>query len=160
VRFARNPVSGYPSGDGSPSPRQRLYGLRFLLAGLLAAPTVTLASPRSVVSAITHRPEQAGQCFSTRVKQVTTRLAESDGRPVPGSGSAVVFADGHLNVEYQAVAAMDRSRPGDRVRLCVRNLPSPSCPKGDNRGIVYRAHNLRTGLTWVSSDAEHGCGGA
>jgi hypothetical protein len=150
---------GESGRDGATAGRVT-WSLGLVFAVCATAPIIAQAAPRSVVSSITHRPEHAGQCFSTRVRRVETRLQDGQGRDVPGTGSAIVFADGHLNVEYNAVAAMDRSRPGDRVRLCVRNLPAASCPKGDNRGIVYRVRNLRTGMSWVSSDAEHGCGGA
>jgi hypothetical protein len=34
------------------------------------------------------------------------------------------------------------------------------CPKGDNRGRVYRTTNLRTHKSWKLPDSEHMCGGA
>lgn len=118
---------------------------------------------RSVVSTITHKPERQGQCFSTRVKQVTFRLYDGGARrAVSGSGSKIIFADGHENVEYDQTPAIDTSRVGDPIRLCVRNLPAgpPDCPAEDTRGIVYKVKNLRTGKAWESSDATHTCGGA
>ncbi|USQ96917.1 hypothetical protein [Caulobacter sp. RL271] len=127
---------------------------------------VAAASPparTSVVSSVTHKPERQGQCFSTRIKQVTFRLFdETKKRPVPGTGSKIYFADGHENVEYNQVAEMDASRSGDPVQLCVHLLPAgpPSCPADDTRGIVYWVKNLRTGKSWESSDAPHNCGGA
>jgi hypothetical protein len=128
-------------------------------AGLLVLlASAAQAAPRSVVSSITMRPERLGQCFTTRVKRVETRL-EEDGEPVSDSGSAIVLRDGHYNVDYGQLPAIDRSRPGDPVKLCVIALPS-HCPRGDTRGIRYHGRNLRTGLSWQANDAEHMCGGA
>jgi hypothetical protein len=126
------------------------------LAGLLAGGA--LAQPRTAVSGVTHRPERLGQCFHTRVRRIESRL-EDDGKPIPGSGSAIVLADGHYAVAYEQLPGIDRSRPGDPVRLCVIDLPR-HCPAGDTRGILYRGRNLRTGLSWKAADAEHMCGGA
>jgi hypothetical protein len=42
----------------------------------------------------------------------------------------------------------------------VPGVDPTGCPKGDARGRVYRAWNLRTGKGWQAQDAEHGCGGA
>jgi hypothetical protein len=124
----------------------------------LALAGVAAASDRAARSDITHRTERVGQCFDTRVKHVETRL-EDNGEPVEDSGSAIVLVDGHYNVSYEQLRGMDRSRPGDRVRLCVIAVPR-HCPAGDNRGITYRGRNLRTGLSWRAMDAEHMCGGA
>ena len=125
---------------------------------LALASSAAVAAPDAVISGLTHRREHAGECFLTRVKRVETRL-EDDGRPVPDSGSAIELADGHYNVSYERVPAIDRSRRGDPVRLCVIGLPR-RCPPGDTRGILYRGRNLRTGLSWRAADAEHMCGGA
>jgi len=112
-----------------------------------------------MISGLTHRAEHVGQCVLTNVRRVESRLEDGEGHEIAGSGSAVEFADGHYNVDYDQLPGMDRSRPGDRVRLCVIKLPT-HCPKGDTRGIIYRAHNQRTGLNWVAHDSEHICGGA
>ena len=125
---------------------------------MLALTSASLAQPRAMASSVTRRPEHLGQCFITRVKRVEARL-EDHGRFVAGSGSAIELADGHYNVDYDQIPAIDRSRPGDAVRLCVIALPR-HCPPGDTRGIRYRGRNLRTGLGWKAADAEHMCGGA
>ena len=121
------------------------------------------SQPRAMRSGLTHHLEHVGDCFQTRVKQVTTRLAEDDGQghmvEVAGTGSAIVFADGHYNVAYQQIPAMDHSRPGDQVKLCVTSLPH-DCPPGDTRGISYCVKNLGRGGVWRARDAEHECGGA
>lgn len=134
-------------------------GLAFLaVSGAFTAPA--LAAPRSVISMTTHKREHVGQCFNTQVRQVTFRLFdEAVRRPVFGSGSKILFADGHENVEYDQVAVMDASRPGDPARLCVRSLPT-GCPAGDSRGITYFVEDIRTGKRWESSDSPHPCDGA
>jgi len=43
--------------------------------------------------------------------------------------------------------------------LCLVSIPA-GCPRGDVRGRIYRATNLRTGETWQAPDSEHSCGGA
>ena len=116
------------------------------------------AGSRAAYSDVTHRSEHLGQCFTSRVKHVESRL-EDNGRPVADSGSAIVLADGHYNVSYEQLRGIDRSRPGDLIRLCVVAVPR-HCPAGDHRGITYRGRNLRTGLSWRATDAEHFCGGA
>jgi len=97
---------------------------------------------------------QVGDCVETRVKAVSTRL---DG--VADSGSAVSYDNGLYQVSYATVDAVEQSRAGDPVRLCLVAVPD-DCPAGDERGKVYAATNRRTGLTWSLPDAEHMCGGA
>ena len=99
-------------------------------------------------------PTRVGQCSTTRVKWVGTRLDNT-----PGSGSAIQFMNGGLQVSYDQVAAVDRSRPGDPVRMCLISIPK-ECPPGDNRGRVYETTNLRARGSWSLPDAEHMCGGA
>jgi len=125
---------------------------------LAVATIAALAAAPSAMSGVTHHREHVGQCFTTAVAKVETRLVDGD-TPVKGSGSAIELADGHYNVSYDTLPAIERSRPGDPIKLCVIALPH-ACPKGDHRGIAYRGRNLRTGLTWKATDAEHGCGGA
>jgi len=123
------------------------------------ASAVLATGSHSIVSSVTKHRQHIGQCFSTRVLRVENRLVDGDGRYVPNSGSAIAFADGHYNVSYDQLKAIDQSRPGDRVSLCVISIPR-GCPSGDTRGIGYRGKNLRTGLTWRATDTEHLCGGA
>ena len=136
-------------------PAGRIGGI--IVIGSTAA-LAALASPRTMLSDVTHRREHVGQCFQTRVARVETRLEDNHG-PVPGSGSQIEFTDGHVNVSYEQVSAIDHSKVGDPVRLCVVRLPT-RCPPSDHRGISYRARNLRTGGRWALPDAEHMCGGA
>jgi hypothetical protein len=99
-------------------------------------------------------PSRVGQCSETTIKSIGYRLIGAR-----GSGSAVTYDNGGYQVSYETVPGIRKSRRGDRVRLCLVELPV-DCPKGDARGKIYKATNLRTGATWELADAEHGCGGA
>ena len=88
------------------------------------------------------------------MKEVRSRLEGS-----PQSGSAILYANGGAQVSYDVVRGIRRSRPGDRVRLCLVSKPQ-GCPPGDDRGRVYRARNLRTGDAWELPNSQHSCGGA
>jgi hypothetical protein len=57
------------------------------------------------------------------------------------------------------IAAIHRSRPGDKAKVCLVSIPK-NCPPNDDRGKVYRATNLRTGESWEAPDSQHSCGGA
>ena len=99
-------------------------------------------------------PTQIGQCATTTVKSVSTRLEDT-----PGSGSAIDFANGGSQVSYDQTPEVDASQPGDLVQMCLVETPQ-DCPAGDNRGAVYKSTNLRTGQSWTLPDSEHACGGA
>ncbi len=99
------------------------------------------------------RMPKLGACFLTRVKAVTTRLVD-----VPGSGTSILYDDGHAQVSYDRVAPAERSRRGDPVRLCAVSVPQ-GCPAKDFRGVVYRATDLAARRTWLMPNAEHQCGG-
>jgi len=114
----------------------------------------TLVSPLDSARARPAWRMPVGTCWVTRVKVVETRL-----EGVAGSGSAIEYVDGNVQTSYEAVRGIDHSRKGDRVRLCIAELPR-DCPPGDHRGVVFRAVNLRTREHWKEQDYEHGCGGA
>ena len=97
---------------------------------------------------------RVGSCVETKIKEVSTRLEDT-----PGSGSAVAFANGEFQVSYDQIEAVDQSRAGDPVRLCLVAIPK-NCPKGDNRGYKYRTTNLRTHKSWTLFNSSHMCGGA
>ncbi|MFI5010747.1 MAG: hypothetical protein ACHQAY_00205 [Hyphomicrobiales bacterium] len=99
-------------------------------------------------------PLRVGECVATRVKTVTSRLEH-----MPGTGSAIEFVNGGYQVSYDQVPAVDRSRPGDPVTVCLVSIPK-DCPPGDDRGREYRTTNRRTGQSWTLPDAQHMCGGA
>ena len=77
----------------------------------------------------------------------------------PDSGSAVQYVNGGVQISYDTIPAIHRSRIGDKVRLCLVRIPQ-NCPPGDDRGKVYKATNLRTGESWEAPDSQHSCGGA
>ena len=105
-------------------------------------------------------PRRVGQCVITHVQAVETRLEDGEThQPVAGSGSAIRFANGGYQVSYDTVPAVEASRPGDPVRMCLHSIPH-GCPPGDDRGRNYRVTNLRTHGHWWLPDAEHMCGGA
>lgn len=97
-----------------------------------------------------------GECFSTTVKQVGTRL---EGDSEESNGASVAYADGHYQVDYESSPKTLGFRAGDPARLCVVSLPR-GCPIGDHRGIVYKAVDRATRRTWTAADSEHSCGGA
>ena len=98
-------------------------------------------------------PTKVGQCADTAVKAVGFRLdGDAD------SGDFIVFTNGVSQVSYQKVPGLGGSRPNDRINLCLVSVPK-RCPKGDTRGRVYKATNLRTGKTWKAANSSHDCGG-
>jgi len=126
----------------------------------------TLAAGAGLLMALGHGaaadplPGRVGQCGETTIKKISQRLEDgSTGRPIPGSGSAVNFANGGYQVSYEEEPAIGHSRRGDRVRICLVKLPE-DCPPGDNRGRMYKTTNLRTHQSWTLPDSEHSCGGA
>ncbi len=105
-------------------------------------------------------PTRVGACVVTTIESVETRLVDgATHQPVPGSGSAVRFANGGYQVSYETAPAIEESRKGDRVRMCFISKPL-NCPKGDDRGKIYNSTNLRTQKSWRLPDSEHSCGGA
>jgi hypothetical protein len=105
-------------------------------------------------------PTTSGTCVLTTISEISTRLVDgSTGRPVPGSDSAVNFANKGYQVSYDEEPAITRSRRGDSVYMCLMKVPT-DCPPGDNRGRIYTTTNLRTLESWTLPDSEHSCGGA
>jgi hypothetical protein len=127
---------------------------------LAAAAAVALLLASSVAVVAAPLPAAVGQCSETRIAKIGERLEDGvTGRPMPGSGSAVTFANRGYQVSYDEEPAIQRSRRGDPVRICLVKLPQ-NCPRGDNRGRIYTTTNLRTGESWTLPDSEHSCGGA
>jgi hypothetical protein len=122
-------------------------GTQFFLFAILS---LALCTPAGAFSL----PTYVGACVKTRIKSIGTRL-----EGVPDSGSAVTFNNGGYQVSYDTVPAIVHSKAGDPVKMCLVSIPR-HCPKGDNRGRVYRTTNLRTHKSWKLPDAEHMCGGA
>ena len=105
-------------------------------------------------------PTVVGQCTTTTVSKIGTRLTEGvNGPDVPGSGSLILYANGGSQVSYDTVPGIEHSGVGDKVFLCLVSIPT-SCPPGDDRGKWYSGKNLRTGEAWRLPDSQHTCGGA
>jgi hypothetical protein len=101
-----------------------------------------------------------GTCANTQIAALEHRLQSGRGGPfVKGSGSAIRYTNGILQVSYEEVREVGLSRIGDLVTLCLIQIPR-GCPAGDARGRIYTATNLRTMSSWTMADSEHGCGGA
>ena len=127
---------------------------------LITAAVLSLAGALALPAAAAGLPTKVGQCVDTTIKGVGNRLEDgATNKPMPGSGSAISFANGGYQVSYEQVPAVDSSRPGDPVRMCLASIPQ-GCPPGDDRGREYKTTNLRTHRSWNLPDAEHSCGGA
>ena len=105
------------------------------------------------VPAVAATPDRVGACVATRIAQIGFRLG------VPGSGSALLLANGIPQVSYDPVPGIEGSRVGDPVTTCLVSVPQ-GCPPGDRRGRRYRTTNRRTGASWSLPDSQHLCGGA
>lgn len=104
-------------------------------------------------------PRKIGSCANTFVNEVGYRI--SGGGGFLPQGSSITFTNGGFQVEYDRVEAIHRSRPGDKVRVCLTFIPDCSdAPPGDQRGRIYKTTNLRTGESWTLPDSQHSCGGA
>ena len=105
-------------------------------------------------------PQNVGDCSVTSITQVGTRLMDgTTNKPIPGTGSAIWYANGGYQVSYDTIQGISDSQVNDQVNLCLVSVPT-DCPAGDNRGRFYQATNLRTQENWTASDSEHSCGGA
>jgi hypothetical protein len=96
-----------------------------------------------------------GTCYSARVAGISGRICDE---PAEDCGTQVEFDNGLYQVSYGLVPEIVRSRRGDKVRMCVIDLPE-DCPPGDFRGVVYRTSNSRTRGHWELPDSAHDCGG-
>jgi hypothetical protein len=106
-----------------------------------------------------HYFPKIGTCFDTEVASVASRLEAIPSEDISSSGEVVRYADGHIQVSYDASRVVQAFRVGDPIRLCVTDLPG-HCPPADDRGIGFVAINGRTGGRWMATDSEHPCGGA
>ena len=128
----------------------------FVALALLFDPTASQPAVR-LPTPPKHGLPTLGSCYVTRVTAIEGRL---EGDTVTGeSGSQIEFRNGVLQVSYETVPAIVHSRLGDKVTMCVIDLPK-DCPPGDFRGVVYRTRNWRTKEKWTLPNAEHYCGGA
>ena len=118
--------------------------------------------PRGALKAqITEKslPAAIGRCAETIVTKVVRRPYEKDDPAAVNFGSAIRYKNGGGQISSEQNAGIDASMPGDRVKICLVALPH-NCPRGDKRGAVYHALNMRTGQEWDAPNSEHACGGA
>jgi hypothetical protein len=105
-------------------------------------------------------PTREGTCVRTTVAEVEQRLRDgTDGPFIAGTGSGIRFTNGGYQVGHEEIKAVENSRTGDPVFMCLIRIPR-GCPAGDARGRVYTTTNLRTLESWTLPDSEHECGGA
>jgi hypothetical protein len=98
--------------------------------------------------------KRIGQCQKAEIAELGGRL-----QGMPDSGTSIVYSNDVVGISYDVVRAVRNSRVGDPVIVCLVSIPR-NCPKGDDRGKVYSAKNLRTKQQWALPDASHMCGGA
>lgn len=84
----------------------------------------------------------------------SSSLGFTRGSRIFGAGNT-----GWINTPYSRTPALERSRAGDRVLVCLVKYYA-GCPKGDDRGRTYSVRNLRTGATFEAMNGSHICGGA
>jgi hypothetical protein len=124
--------------------------LRLTVAALGLSALAPVAGARTAAGP----PTQVGQCVTTRIAELGGRLEGAS-----DSGTAVCYANGGTQVSYAVSRIVRAWRVGDRVKMCLTEVPD-ECPPGDDRGKVYAVTDLRTGTRWEASVSEHGCGGA
>ncbi len=122
----------------------------------LSLGAVSVAVPVQKSFAAGSPPTRVGECVSSRIQKIGFRLG------TPGSGSAVLLANGIPQVSYDQVAAVDNSRAGDPVLTCLVSVPKLDnyCREGDERGRIFKTTNRRTGASWSLPNSAHACGGA
>ena len=118
---------------------------------------VVCVSPFSAEAA--NLPNRVGECVETKIEQITDRFGESLSKDDYIRGAAVKFRNNGRQISYDKESAIARSKTGDRVKMCLVEIPK-DCPRGDHRGRIYKTVNLRTGETWTLPDSQHSCGGA
>ena len=125
-----------------------------LTKGIATLAVLTLlAQPQFALARAAALPSAVGQCGETAITTIGYRLEN------PDSGSVVQYANGLIQISYDVIAEIHRSRVGDKVKICLVSIPQ-NCPPGNDRGKIYRATNLRSGESWEAPDSQHSCGGA
>jgi len=105
-------------------------------------------------------PEAIGQCASTHIETLTTRLGDDPlATASPEAGSAATFTNGGTAVSYDREAGLASAKVGEPVVMCLLSIPR-DCPSGDERGRVYYGIDLAIKGSWALPDSQHMCGGA
>lgn len=169
----------YSDGEGGqrPGPQRKRYALKIIDPSTIeikegrypAASYVKCAEKdRTTPNTDVHRassslPQKVGQCVETTIRKISDRfgqtLSPSPSKDGFDPGTSIVYENGGHQVSYAKETSVLRSKVGDRVKLCLVEIPK-DCPPGDDRGRVYNTKNLRTGEAWTLSDSQHRCGGA
>ena len=136
IGFIYGIVNGRASQE---SLMKRQFGMAMIV---LAVAPATASAPSA------HR---VGQCMITHVKSVSARFKRD-----PDGGTQIRYTNGLVQIDSDAVLTMAESKKGDRVRLCIVDAPT-GCATGDDRGIRYRATNLRTRHNWTTANSERSC---
>jgi len=135
-----------------------LVGFRCIKPLVVMMASTAIMVPNPANSALP--PTQVGKCADTFIQQTGTRSGESLTEDVvEGSGTIVNLTNGIYLVSYEDIVQLQRSRPGDKVKLCLLAIPE-DCPPGDDRGRVYSLLNYRTNGYTEMPDSQHMCGGA
>jgi hypothetical protein len=120
--------------------------MRALLALLLTLTGQAVASPL---------PSVLGECAETTIVELGVNPTGA-----PGGGSTIRYENGGNQISFNKIGELETARVGDPVRICLV-FQARDCPPGDERGRVYKATNLRTGLSWEAPDTlVHNCAGA
>ncbi|TPK16710.1 hypothetical protein FJ872_18090 [Mesorhizobium sp. B2-5-9] len=105
-------------------------------------------------------PSAIGQCASTHIETLTTRLGDDPlETATPEAGSAATFTNGGGAVSYDREAGLAAAKVGEPVVMCLISIPR-DCPKDDDRGRVYYSVDLVAKGSWALPDSQHMCGGA
>ncbi|MFD2058015.1 lysozyme inhibitor LprI family protein [Mesorhizobium calcicola] len=105
-------------------------------------------------------PSAIGQCASTHVETLTTRLGDDPlATASPEAGSAGTFTNGGTAVSYDRDPGLAAAKVGEPVVMCLISIPR-DCPKDDERGRVYYGIDLAAKGSWALPDSQHLCGGA
>ncbi|QND64755.1 hypothetical protein HB777_13255 [Mesorhizobium loti] len=105
-------------------------------------------------------PSAIGQCASTHIETLTTRLGDDPLETAgPEAGSAATFTNGGTAVSYDREPGLAASKVGEAVEMCLISIPR-DCPRDDERGRVYYSLDLVAKGTWALPDSQHLCGGA
>ncbi len=130
-----------------------LVKLSFVLTFTIFVATTNVAAAKEITP---HDPlpRTILQCGGGIVTEVGSRL---EGRP--SSGSSIRFNNDGGSVSEEIVPAIQHSRVGDHVMICLVYIPK-DCPAGDDRGSEYTVTNLRNLESWTLPSSQHGCGGA
>ena len=115
-------------------------------------------------------PKKVGECVDSVIDDKTTRFEGA----VPGDTGGEVsisFQNGIIlyitkvdalssseNADKYMYSTKDFAK-GDRVKLCLTELPK-DCPPGDDRGKIYLVQNYKNKKKFSGVDAWHMCGGA